>query len=161
MVLASICALSRNRVIGKDNQLPWRLKGDLAFFRQKTLGKIVIMGRSTWESIGRPLPGRRIAVLSRGAHPPDQDDSVRWFSQVEDVLEYASAEEEVMVAGGALIFERFMPLLGVQYLTEIEAEVEGDTFYPEYERSEWREQERVAGPPDSLPYSFVTYINVR
>lgn len=158
MQLASIAALSRNNVIGKDNTMPWRLKGDLAFFREKTMGKLVIVGRTTYESIGRPLPGRRLAVLSRTPHPGPEVEGVRWFTGLDEILAHGAKEAEVMVAGGAQLYKLCMPLFEVQYLTEIDADVEGDTYYPEYNHDEWQEFERRPGPEgESLPYSFVTY----
>ena len=158
MQLASIAALSKNGVIGKEGGLPWRLKGDLAFFREKTMGKVLILGRTTYESIGRPLPGRRMAVLSHMAYTGPEVEGVHWFTQLDDILAYAAKEAEVMVAGGAKLYKLCLPLMEVQYLTEVDAEVEGDTFYPEYPREDWQEFERRRGPKhDSLPYSFVTY----
>ncbi|MDC9595696.1 type 3 dihydrofolate reductase [Xenorhabdus anantnagensis] len=134
MIISLIAAMAMDRVIGMENTMPWTLPGDLAWFKNKTLGKPVVMGRVTYESIGRPLPGRLNIVISR---QPASDDRVTWVNSIEAALAAAGDAEEVMVMGGGKIYEQFIPLVNRMYLTHIDAEVIGDTHFPDYEPDEW------------------------
>lgn len=154
--LSLIAAMARNRVIGRDNTLPWHLPEDLRHFKATTLGKPVIMGRKTWESLGRPLPGRRNIVVSRNA------DYVPTGGERVDSLERAIAScagvEEAFVIGGAEIYRQAMPLAGRIYLTEIAREVEGDASFPEIPAAEWEERSREAHiSAEGLDYAFVVF----
>ncbi|KLU17043.1 MULTISPECIES: type 3 dihydrofolate reductase [Xenorhabdus] len=134
MIISLIAAMAMDRVIGMENTMPWTLPGDLAWFKHNTLGKPVVMGRVTYESIGRPLPGRLNIVISS---QPVNDDRVTWVNSIEAALSAASDVNEVMVMGGGQIYEQFIPLANRMYLTHIDAEVIGDTYFPDYEPDEW------------------------
>ena len=155
-LLSLIVAMDRGRLIGRDGDLPWRLPNDLKHFKQQTLGKTVLMGRRTWESLGRPLPQRENWVLTR-----DRDfraDGARVFHSLEDALE-AHAAGELLVIGGAELYRQTLPLAQRLYLTEVDAELDGDTRFPAFDRAQWREIESASHPPDerhAWPYRFVT-----
>ena len=134
MIISLIAALATDRVIGMENAMPWHLPGDLAWFKRNTLNKPVIMGRKTFESIGRPLPGRlNIAISSK----PGEHEGVTWVTSVDAALAAAAGVEEVMVMGGGRVYEQFLPKANRLYLTHIDAEVEGDTHFPDYEPDDW------------------------
>ena len=156
MKIAQVVAMSRNRVIGRDNALPWHAPEDLKRFKRLTTGRPVIMGRKTYASIGRPLPKRLNIVVTRD-RDFQADGVVRAFT-IEEALRLAEESmlgDEAMVIGGAQIFELVMPITQTIHLTEIEIDVEGDTFFPALDPQAWREtaRERHPGPP---PMSFVT-----
>ncbi|OKP01504.1 type 3 dihydrofolate reductase [Xenorhabdus eapokensis] len=134
MIISLIAAMAMDRVIGMENAMPWTLPGDLAWFKRNTLAKPVVMGRVTYESIGRPLPGRLNIVISS---QPASDDRVTWVNSIEAALAAAGDVKEVMVVGGGKIYEQFIPLANRMYLTHIDAEVIGDTYFPDYEPDEW------------------------
>lgn len=141
MTVALIVAAARNGVIGRNNELPWHLPGDLKYFKSVTLGKPVIMGRKTHESIGRPLPGRLNIVVSR--QPRDaQEPNLRWETSIEAAIALARREqpeaEEIMVMGGAEIYRQSLPLADRVYLTRIDLEVEGDAHFPLLSEGQWR-----------------------
>ncbi|MBF7954258.1 type 3 dihydrofolate reductase [Rahnella victoriana] len=133
-MISLIAALATDRVIGMENAMPWHLPGDLAWFKRNTLNKPVIMGRKTFESIGRPLPGRLNIVISSN---PGEHDSVTWVTSVDAALAAAGDVEEVMVMGGGRVYEQLLPKANRLYLTHIDAEVEGDTHFPDYEPDDW------------------------
>lgn len=143
---ALVVAKSRNGVIGRDNQLPWRLPADLAFFKRTTMGRPVIMGRRTYESIGKPLPGRLNIVVStnRGYQAP----GCTVVHSMEEAYRAAGGAEEVAIIGGSGIFEAALPGADVIYLTEVDADVEGDVFFPAFDRSAWHEAELERHAPD-------------
>ncbi|MDU6410460.1 MAG: type 3 dihydrofolate reductase [Yersiniaceae bacterium] len=134
MIISLIAALAVDRVIGMENAMPWHLPADLAWFKRNTLNKPVIMGRKTFESIGRPLPGRHNIVIS--SHPGDHD-GVTWATSVAEAIAAAGDAAEVMVIGGGRVYTQFLPRADRLYLTHIDAEVEGDTHFPDYEPDEW------------------------
>ena len=157
MTISLIAALDRNRVIGKDNTLPWHLPNDLKHFRDLTQGKPVIMGRKTYESIGRPLPDRINIIITRD--PQYTAAGCVITHSVEDALLAAGDAKEIMVAGGAEIFRLFLPLVHRLYLTYIDAVVPGDAYFPTIAPAQWREVEREDHPADTThqySYSFVT-----
>lgn len=144
-------AVARNGVIGRDNDLPWRLPDDLKRFKAITLGKPVVMGRKTFESIGRPLPGRENRVVSR--QPGLGVEGCRVFAKLQDAL--AGPEEEVMVIGGAQIYAEALPLAQRLFLTEVDAEVEGDARFPDLDPAAWREVGREEHAADERhAYAF-------
>ena len=160
--LAMIWAMSDNRVIGRDNDLPWRLSADLRHFKAMTLGKPVIMGRRTFESIGRPLPGRTNIVITRRADY--QPEGVTVVNDVEKALaegRRAALQEgadEVMVVGGAEIYALLLDQAQRLYITEIHREYQGDAFFPGFDLKRWVETSRdfhEAGPEDQPAHSFV------
>ncbi|MBN3263885.1 type 3 dihydrofolate reductase [Pectobacterium brasiliense] len=135
MVISLIAALAVDRVIGMENAMPWHLPADLAWFKRNTLNKPIIMGRNTFRSIGQPLPGRLNIVVSN--HLGD-DDRVTWVSSLDAALAAAGEVEEVMVIGGGSIYQQMLAQANRLYLTHIDAEVEGDTHFPDYEPDEWQ-----------------------
>ncbi|MBU6467998.1 MAG: dihydrofolate reductase [Betaproteobacteria bacterium] len=134
--LAMIVAMSENRVIGKDNTLPWHLPADLAFFKRTTLGHPVIMGRKTYLSIGKPLPGRRNLILSRDQHFSVANAEV--YSSITDALDHCAETEQVFIIGGAELFKLTLDLTKDLYVTEIQANLDGDTYFPELDFSQWQ-----------------------
>lgn len=155
MRLSIVAAMDRNRLIGADDRLPWRLPADLAHFKRLTLGKPVLMGRRTHESIGRPLPERHNIVVTRD--PGFRADGCTVVHSIEAGLAAAAAASEVMVIGGASVYAQCLARASRMYLTRIDAEFEGDTFFPAWNPSEWREVERRAFEPDernAYPYRF-------
>ncbi len=164
MKLSMIVAVAENGVIGRNNALPWYLPNDLKYFKQTTMGKPVIMGRKTYESIGKPLPGRTNIVITRQADY--QPEGVKVVSSVEAARELAESvclidgQEEAMIMGGAEIYALALPHTDRLYLTEGHADVEGDAFFPEYDKSLWQEVARedfAAEGPNPYNYSFVVY----
>lgn len=135
MMISLIAALAADRVIGMDNAMPWHLPADLAWFKRQTLNKPVIMGRRTWQSIGRPLPDRLNIVISR---QPGESAGVTWVSTIDEALAAAGEVEEVMVIGGGRIYEQLLPRADRLYLTHIDAEVVGDTTFPDFAPEEWQ-----------------------
>lgn len=167
MVIAMIVAMSENRVIGRDNQLPWHLPNDLKYFRATTMGKPVIMGRKTFESIGRPLPGRANIVVTR--NPGWSADGVQVASDPEAALELAQdialvdGVDEVMVIGGAELYTALLARADRLYITRVHAPVEGDAVFPPFEKMGWEEVSREdfrAESPNPYDYSFVVYQRV-
>lgn len=152
-MISIIAALARNRVIGIDNRLPWRLPADLKFFRRTTLGHAVIMGRKNYESIGRPLPQRRNIVLS--TDPGYRAPGCEVRHSLAAALAAAGDDPEIFIIGGANLYAQALPLAERMYLTLIEAEFDGDAWFPEYDEREWRETAREEHAPDAdNPYRF-------
>lgn len=157
MMISLIAAVADNGVIGKDNRLPWDLPADLHHFKRLTLGKPVLMGRRTYESIGRPLPERINIVLTRDSGFEAAGCVV--VHSLEEGLRVAASHAELMVIGGAALYARLLPKAERLYLTLVHAAVDGDVRFPEVDLSEWRELERQDLAPDERnrhPYSFVT-----
>lgn len=162
MKLALVWAMAQNRVIGRNNALPWHLPEDLKYFKRITMGKPIIMGRKTFESIGKPLPGRTNIVVTR--NPDWHHDGVKVVSSLEAARELCESiaeidgTEEAMVIGGAEIYRQALPLADRLYLTEVHAEVNGDTVFPDFDRSQWQETAREdfeAVGPNPYNYSFI------
>lgn len=154
MIISLIAAMGRNHVIGNKNTLPWRLPADLKHFRATTLRKPLIMGRRTMESIGTPLSERINIVLTRDEnffHP-----GYIVVHSIEDAISVAGHHKEVMVIGGASVFQQFLPYATRMYLTHIDEDFEGDTKFPEFDMQEWKELERGAyGPDEQNPHRYV------
>ena len=129
--------MDRNRLIGSRNQLPWHLPADLAHFKKVTMGKPIIMGRKTYESIGRPLPGRTNIVLTRSAD--FTADGVSIVASLEQALAMVAAEDEAVIIGGSSIYELALPQVDRLYLTYIENSFEGDAWFPEFSDDDWVE----------------------
>jgi dihydrofolate reductase len=157
MRITLIAALGRNRVIGKDNRMPWHISDDLKRFKSLTLGHPVVMGRKTFQSIGKPLPGRDNIVITRSdtfAAP-----GCRVVHSLPEALEAAQGAEEAFVIGGAEIYALALPLADRLQLTEVDAAIDGDAHFPDFDRGDWREVSREPGTtagPDGLRYVFVT-----
>lgn len=152
-MVSLIVAVSRNGVIGKDNKLPWHLPEDLKRFKALTMGHPILMGRKTFESIGKPLPGRTNIVIT---HQKDFAGGTLTAASLDDALKITEKEEEVFVIGGAQIFKHALPAADKLYLTLIDREVEGDTFF-RWAPSEWQEVSREDFLTAPLPHSFITY----
>lgn len=156
MRISLIVAMGENRVIGVENRMPWHLSADLKRFRQITMGKPIIMGRRTHESIGRPLPGRKNIVLT--GDPNYRAEGCAVVHNPEEALREAEGGEEAMVIGGSSVYREFLPLADRLYLTLIHRSFPGDTFFPEFDPSAWREVERIDlddGSANGLKYSFL------
>lgn len=162
MKISMIAAMAKHRVIGLNNQMPWHLPADLGHFKRTTLGKPVIMGRKTYESIGKALPGRTNIVVTRDNEYSLEDAVVvRSCEEAIDAAKNAEpALEEVMIIGGGTIYQHFLPLCNRLYLTHIDLDVEGDTHFPDYEaHSQWQQIDVERHEPDEknvYPYEFVT-----
>ena len=135
MKISLIAAMAKNNVIGKNNQLPWNLPADLTYFKNKTMGKPILMGRKTYDSIGRPLPGRRNIVISRQPHLIIPGCEV--FASIDDALKAAQQAEEVMVIGGAHIYDQVITKANRLYITTIDADISGDAFFPQWDLTQW------------------------
>jgi dihydrofolate reductase len=158
-VISIIAALAENRVIGDHNRLPWRLPADLRHFKQLTVGKPIIMGRRTWESLPGVLPDRLHIVIS--TNPAYRAEGCLLVHSVDEALAAAAGAPEVMIVGGAALYEQILPRAQRMYLTLVHAEVAGDTFFPDYDEGEWRELERESHPPDErnpYAYTFLTLL---
>lgn len=145
MIVALIVAMTRNGVIGKDNAMPWHLPADLAYFKQTTLGKPIVMGRNTFNSIGRALPGRRNIIVSQSLNEAPIGTEV--VPSPEAALALLAAEPEVMVMGGGQLYQAFLPLSQRLYLTQIEADIEGDTYFP-FQAAAWQLESEQLRPSD-------------
>ncbi|MDF2432594.1 MAG: dihydrofolate reductase [Mucilaginibacter sp.] len=157
MTITIVVAISENHVIGKDNKLLWHLPADLKHFKEITTGHTIIMGRKTYESVGRPLPNRRNIIITRQAISIDGCEVVH---STEAALSLCAGEQEVFIVGGAEIYKQALKLTNRIYLTIVHAEFDGDSFFPEIDKNEWKEVYREDHEPDQknlLPYSFITY----
>lgn len=160
-ILAIVVARAANGVIGRDGDLPWRLKSDLALFKANTLGKPIIMGRKTWDSLPRkPLPGRMNVVLTRDQsfEPEGAVACETWMEAVQMAKEQAADDgvDEVCVIGGRALFELALPKAKRLYLTEVAAEVEGDVHFPDFDENAWNEVRREQFPAsDGDDHAFV------
>lgn len=162
--LAIIVAVAENGVIGRDNGLPWKISEDMRHFKGVTMGKPVVMGRKTYESIGKPLPGRLNIVITR--NPAYRAEGVRIVGSLDEALAVGgqaageSGAEEIVVIGGSEIYAAAIPNAERLYITEIHASVEGDAMFPAIDWSHWREASRenhAAQPPNVYDYSFVRF----
>jgi len=162
--LSVIVAAAENGVIGRNNALPWHISEDLQYFKRRTLGKPVIMGRKTYESIGRPLPGRTNIVISRDLSYAAE--GIQVVASLEAAVQRCNdialidGIEEAVVMGGAQIYDLALPMADCLYLTEVHAEVEGDAVMPPVDWTQWREVSRerhAAQEPNPYDYSFVVY----
>lgn len=154
-LLQIVVAYARNRVIGRDNGLPWRLPGDLAHFKRSTMGCPIIMGRKTWESLGRPLPGRLNVVISRNAGYRAEGATV--CSGLQEALQACADAPRACIIGGEQLFRLALPITDEIIATEIDADIDGDTWFPKLVDGEWEEVERLPQPEENgLRYDFVT-----
>ena len=146
MIRSLVVAVARNGVIGRDNRLPWRLPDDMAYFKRVTMGHPVVMGRRTWESIGKPLPGRLNIVVThnRGFQAP----GCTVVGSLDEAWRAAGNAGEVCVIGGTSLFQECLPIADRIHLTEVQADVEGDTWFPPFDRAEWREHLVADHPAD-------------
>jgi len=158
MIISFVVAMGRNRVIGKNNSLPWNMPADMKRFRELTTGKPVIMGRKTFQSIGRPLPKRKNIVLTREKDYVAEGCIV--VHSIDSALEAAETSDEAMVIGGSQVFREFFPIARRIYLTIIEHDFDGDVSFPEYDHSEWKVTlSRKHKKDKENPYDY-TFINL-
>ena len=156
MMVTIVVAISENNAIGKNNQLLWYLPADLKHFKNITTGHTVIMGRKTYDSVGKPLPNRRNIIITR------QDITIEGcevVKSIEDALALSTGEEEVFIVGGAEIYKQSIHLTNRIYLTIVHQKFDADSFFPEINYDEWQQTEREDHQPDEknkLPYSFIT-----
>jgi len=158
MIKSIIAAMDANQLIGNNNQLPWHLPADLAHFKQLTMSKPILMGRKTYESIGRPLPGRHNIVISRNSERLIEGCST--CSSVDEAVALCQGEAEIMLIGGASLYAQVLPLADRLYLTRIDAEFEGDAWFPEIDFSAWQktaEQRHPVDEKNAWPYRFCTF----
>ncbi len=156
MIITIVVAISENHVIGKDNKLLWRLPNDLKHFKEITTGHTIIMGRKTYDSVGKPLPNRRNIVITRQNITIPGCEVV---NSIEAALALCAGEPEVFIVGGAEIYKQAIKLTDRIYLTIVHKDFEGDSFFPNINKDEWKEVSREDHEPDHknpLPYSFIT-----
>ncbi len=158
--ISIIVAMARDRVIGKDNKMPWHMPADLKFFKETTYGHTLIMGRKTFDSIGgKPLPGRPAIILSKKPSLSYPAEQVQVAGSLEQALQMTHGEEEVFIAGGSQIYEMALPLAHRMYLTHIDTQIPGDTFFPEFNTKQWKiisEKEYPADTKNPYNYRFQT-----
>jgi dihydrofolate reductase len=153
--ISLILAMGNNRVIGRDNQLPWRLPADLAHFKTTTMGKPILMGRKTWESIGKSLSGRQNIVLT--GQTGYQAEGATVATSIDDAISLCESADELMIIGGATVYQAFLPRAQKIYLTLIDEDFDGDTFFPPLDEQEWHEEAREdhrANDKNPHGYSF-------
>lgn len=164
MKVSIIVAAAENDVIGRGNELPWSLSADLRRFKRLTMGHHLVVGRRTWESIGRPLPGRKMLVISRSEQKlPDEVQAAGSLDEALAIARHAG-EDETFVAGGATIYALALPLADRLHLTRVHREIEGDVLLPPVDFERWRLVESAAGTVDQkspLPHTFETYERIR
>ncbi len=160
-MLSIIVAMSKNNVIGRDNKLIWHLPEDLKRFKKLTTGHTIIMGRKTFESLGRVLPNRKHIVLTNNEHMKIEDENVEVIHDIKLLENYINSEEENFVIGGATIYNLLMPYVEKMYITQIEEEFQGDAYFPTINENIWKETEREKGIKDEknpFNYEYITYI---
>ena len=156
-MISLIVAHDENRVIGFNNAMPWHLPGDLAYFKKTTMGKPMIMGRKTFESIGKALPGRTNIIITRD--PNYQKEGIVVVHSLDEALEVAKKEnKEIMIIGGEQIFRLALPIADILYVTKIQHVYQGDTYFPEY-GTEWKKisESEEFETNDSIKFSYVVY----
>ena len=157
-MLSIIVAKAKNNIIGKDNQLIWHLPEDLKRFKNLTTGHTIIMGRKTFESIGRILPNRKHVVFTNNTDFNINNENVEIVHSMLQIQQYIESEEECFVIGGAMIYNLLMPYVTKMYVTQIDEEFEGDTFFPKIDEEKWKIVERIPAKEESkVKYEFLTY----
>lgn len=162
-MLSIIVAIAKNNAIGKDNNLLWHLPDDLKRFKKFTTGHNIIMGRKTFESLGRVLPNRHHIILSKDPKLKIDSKDVEVINDISMLNKYINSDEESFVIGGAAIYELLMPYCNKMYVTEIDKDFDGDVYFPEISLNEWKVTEREAGPEDDendFKYEYVIYERV-
>ena len=159
-MLSLIVAKAKNNIIGKENKLLWNIPEDMKHFKELTTGHVIIMGRKTFESLGKVLPNRKHIIFSQNMDFKVDDENVEIVHSMLEIKEYIDNEEENFVIGGSMIYNLLMPHVTKMYVTEIDKEFEGDAFFPKIDLEKWEEVERIKGNQDGesqLDYDFVTY----
>ncbi|MBX9586340.1 MAG: type 3 dihydrofolate reductase [Gammaproteobacteria bacterium] len=159
MKISLIAAMAHHRVIGKNNQLPWHLPADLKHFKALTTGKVVVMGRKTFEAIGKPLPNRKNIVLTHDRHW--NREGVIVVHSWEQAVALSGSEEELIVIGGAQLYEQTLSKASTFYLTLIDSDIEGDAVFPEWNANEWQEVERNEHPADEKNSYNMIFITLK
>ncbi len=160
-MLSIIVAVAKNNVIGKDNKLIWHLPEDLKRFKRLTTGHTIIMGRKTFESLGRVLPNRKHVVLCNDAELSIEDENVEVLDDISKLDKYETSEDENFIIGGASIYKLLLPKANKLYITKINQEFEGDVYFPDIDENEWQVVEREKGVKDEknpYDYEYVTYV---
>lgn len=160
-MLTIIVAIANENVIGKDNQLIWHLPEDLKRFKELTSGHKIIMGRRTFESLGRVLPNRKHIILCNDMKMNIEDENVEILSDISMLDKYINSEEECFVIGGATIYKLLMPYSNKMYITKIDKDFVGDVYFPEIKEEEWKEVDRKKGlknEENPFDYDYITYI---
>lgn len=162
-MLSIIVAKSKNNVIGKDNKLIWNIPDDLKRFKKLTTNHTIIMGRKTFESLGRVLPNRKHIVLTNDKRYTVDNPNVQIIHDVEELSKYEKDNQEHFVIGGAMIYKLLLPKCNRLYITEIDEEFEGDTFFPEIKQDEWKIVKKETGPQDdnTFKYYHIDYERIR
>lgn len=158
-MISIIAAIGKNNELGKDNNLIWHIKGDLAHFKELTMHKKIVMGASTYKSLPKKLEGREYIILSKSlSNIPD----AVVYQSFDDLLAYLNTiDEEVMIIGGASIYKLFLPYAEVLYLTEIEEESNADVYFPEFDKKEFTKTFSEEHVDDNIKYKFVTYVRLK
>ena len=157
-MISIIAAIGKNNELGKDNNLIWHIKGDLAHFKELTMHKKIVMGASTYKSLPKKLEGREYIILSKSLK---NIDDAEVYQDFDELLTYLNTlDEEIMVIGGASIYKLFLPYAEVLYLTEIEAEAEADVYFPEFDQSKYTKTLSEENIENNIKYKFVTYVRL-
>lgn len=157
-MLSIIVAKAKNNIIGKQNQIIWSIPEDMKYFKEKTTNHVIIMGRKTFNSLGRILPNRKHIVFTQNKDFNIDNENVKVVHSIPEIQEYIEDETENFVIGGAMIYKLLMPYCTKMYITEIDKEFDGDTYFPEINKDEWKETKRTKGKTDeSIKYDFVVY----
>lgn len=158
-MLSIIVAKAKNNVIGKDNKLIWKISDDLKRFKNLTTGHTIIMGRKTFESLGRVLPNRFHIVLTRDENYKIDNENVKIVHNVDELEEYISDSEEHFVIGGEMIYKLLLSKSNKLYITQLDKDFEGDTYFPEINEDEWKIVKNVKGPEDDndFEYNYIDY----
>ena len=158
-MISIIAAIGKNNELGKDNNLIWHIKGDLAHFKELTMHKKIVMGASTYKSLPKKLEGREYIILSKSLNNiPDAGV----YSNFDDLINYLNTlDEEVMIIGGASIYKLFLPYAEVLYLTEIEEESNADVYFPEFDKKDFTKTLSEEHVDDDIKYKFVTYVRLK
>ena len=157
MIISLIAAMDKNRLIGRENGLPWHLPADFKHFKEVTMAKPVVMGRKTFESIGKPLPGRKNIVISRSGF---KADGIVGVDSIEAALQAAADAEEVMIIGGASFYQQMIDKADRMYLTHVDAECEGDAWFPDFDAAQWdivSEQQHDADEKNNYSFTVRCY----
>lgn len=158
-MISLLVAMDKNQLIGKDNDLPWRLPADLAYFKRVTMGHPIIMGRKTYDSIGRPLPGRENIIVTRDTSY--EAEGCKVIHSIEAIVKMnEQTDQELFVIGGAEIFKEILPHSDRLYITEINEEFDGDTYFPAFDRAKWKvisEEKGIKDEKNPYDYTFLVY----
>ena len=157
-MLSIIVAKAKNNIIGNQNKIIWNIPEDMKYFKEKTTNHVIIMGRKTFDSLGRVLPNRKHIVLTQNEMYKIDNENVKVVHSISEIQKYIEDENENFVIGGAMIYKLLMPYCTKMYITEIDNEYDGDTYFPEIDKDEWVEIKRTKGNTDeNIKFDFVVY----